>query len=165
MADEPVGNMIYGRLEHLNGEGSWLPQPIVTALEYLRACDFSRMTNQKYEIDGENIFMMINEYETKAVAGKKAEQHRGYIDLHYIILGQEMIGWGVDDQAHEVIDAYDPVKERTSYRTVVDEVYIPLLAGTAVLFFPHDIHRPELDFGGKHTVRKAVIKIKASICQ
>lgn len=165
MEEEHAGNhMIYGTLANINGESTFLPPAIVKSLEYLRQCDFSKLENKKYEIDGENIFMILNEYETKNITDKKGEQHRVYIDLHYIISGQEMIGWGQTHAENEIIDQYDPVKERTSFRVVKDEVYIPLRPGFVALFFPSDIHRPELNYDTVHTVRKAVIKIKADIC-
>lgn len=164
MAAALAGSMIYGSLSGLNGESSFLPKAIIRALCYLRECDFSKLENKKYEIDGEDIFMMLNEYETNAPADKKAEQHRAYVDLHYIVSGQEMIGWGQADDANEVDGPYDIIKERVLYRTVKDEVYFSLKQGAVVLFFPEDIHRPGLDYDGKQTVKKAVIKIKAELC-
>jgi len=156
--------MIYGPLSQLNGEFSFLPEAILTALRYLRTCDFSRLENKKYEIDGENIFMIVSEYETKAPADKKAEQHKTYIDLHYIISGQEMIGWGHNNEANRIADPYDAIKERVLYEIVKDELYFPLKKGMAALLFPEDIHRPGLDYDGKQKVTKAVIKIKADLC-
>lgn len=130
------------------------------AFFYLKNCNFADLENGKYDIDGDNIFMTVSEYETKSLSDKKAEQHRLYIDVHYIIFGQEMIGYGSENKNNQIIDEYDLDKDRTSFKLVVDEIYLALKDGDFAIFFPKDIHRPGLDYDSKHMIRKAVIKIK-----
>ena len=155
--------MLCGRLLVKNSELAFLPAPILRALDYLKKCDWQTLENTKQEIDGENMFMVVAEYETKPPDEKKAEQHQQYIDVHYIISGKEVIGLGYAHEANVVIDSYDSTKDRISYRTIKDEAYLPLLTGMFAIFFPADIHRPGLHCDGQQKVRKAVIKIAASL--
>ena len=156
--------MIYGALTLSNQDLFFVPPAILSALEYLRNCEFKKLENKTYPIDGENIFMIIDEYETKAVADKKAEQHRDYIDIHYVISGEENIGVGFENSGNEMFDPYNAAKERTAYGKIVDEVNILLKSGYFAVFFPSDIHRPGLHCDGTHKVRKAFIKLSAALC-
>ncbi len=155
--------MLYGRLLVKNSELGFLPAPILRALDYLKKCDWQILENTKQKIDGESMFMVVDEYETKPPNDKKAEQHQQYIDVHYIIRGEEVIGLGYANEANVVIDPYDLAKDRISYREIKDEAYISLLTGMFAIFFPADIHRPGLHSNGKQKVRKAVIKIAVSL--
>ena len=47
----------------------------------------------KYPIDGDNIFALVSEYKTKSEAEGKLEAHRKYIDVQYVISGEELMGY------------------------------------------------------------------------
>src|SRR5580704_4265576 len=65
---------------------------IKKAFEYLKQTDFSGMENGKYVVDGDDVFAILQEYDTKNDAHAKLEAHRKYIDVQYIISGEEFIG-------------------------------------------------------------------------
>lgn len=152
--------MEYGQLLNFNSGAKLWSKRMAQAFSYLKDCNFANFKNGRYDIDGDNIFMTVSEYETKSLSNKKAEQHRLYIDLHCIISGQEMFGYGSENKNNQIIDEYDWEKDRTSFKLVENEVYLPLKKGDFAIFFPDDIHRPGLDYDGKHSIRKLVIKIK-----
>lgn len=56
-----------------------------------RACE--NIADGRYEIKGDGIFAMVQSYHTEAYENKRIENHRKYIDIQYIIAGQEIIGW------------------------------------------------------------------------
>ncbi len=58
------------------------------AFDFLKTSDLVNMPCGKYEIDGENIFAIIQEYETKPIEDGKWK-HTKYHDIQYIISGQE----------------------------------------------------------------------------
>lgn len=66
---------------------------IEKAFEYINNTDLKKITPGKYETDDENIFALINEYKTKLESEGKLEAHRKYIDVQYVISGEELIGY------------------------------------------------------------------------
>ena len=46
----------------------------------------------KYEIDGKNVFASVQEYDTKPENEKRFELHKDYIDVQYIVSGEEIMG-------------------------------------------------------------------------
>jgi biofilm protein TabA len=151
--------MLLQKLDSNDRETELLPKTLKEVLKLLKNCYFSTLTNGKYNILGDDIFLIINEYETKNNKDKKAEQHEKYIDIQYMIKGKETIGIGYSNENNKVLDEYDSTKDRISYSVVHDEKQIQLKAGMFAIFFPSDIHRPEVDFEGRQKVRKAVIKL------
>lgn len=155
--------MIIGNLLSNNLEIEILPSVIREVLDLLKRINFKDLENGKYEILKNKIYLIINEYYTKKPEEKKAEQHKIQIDVQYIISGKECIGIGYDNNDNEILDNYDLNKDRISFKTVKNENHIVLQEGMYAIFFPTDIHRPELNIGGKQKVKKVVVKIDKSL--
>lgn len=56
-----------------------------TAFKFLLKKDFFTVENGKYQIDGDNIFAIINEYETKDKNECEVEAHKKHIDIQYVV--------------------------------------------------------------------------------
>lgn len=127
------------------------------AFAYLTATDFSKVEKGKYELDGDNLFAIVNEYDTVSADTEQMESHKRYIDIQYIVTGAERIG-------HDFLktqtpsQAYDPEKdfmlwgEQPSFFTVLQQ-------GMFAIFFPHDLHMPNLMMNAPAYVKKVVIKV------
>ena len=113
----------------------------------------------RYPIDGENIFAIITEAPSRELDKASWESHRKYIDLQYIIKGKEKIGVVQIDKAI-VTKPYTEAREAANY-TAEGEYYIAS-PGTFFLFFPADVHRPNIKVDGFDVVKKLVIKIKVN---
>jgi hypothetical protein len=64
---------------------------VYTALEFLAKTDFNTMELGRYELDGDNIFYMVQSYDTdpeKTIS----EAHKKYIDIQFMVKGEELIG-------------------------------------------------------------------------
>ena len=59
------------------------------AFEYLKTTNLSEKENGKYEIDGENIYVSVQDYNTKPEEEGKFEAHKKYADIQFIVKGQE----------------------------------------------------------------------------
>jgi YhcH/YjgK/YiaL family protein len=129
---------------------------IAHALEYLSKTDFNSMSLGKYEVDGTDIFAIVNEYETKDEADCVWEAHRKYIDIHYIIRGSELIGT-------TLLTSQSPTKEYDEegdyWLFETGESKQVLHAGMFAIFFPHDIHSTSHHPLQKSSVRKVVMKV------
>jgi YhcH/YjgK/YiaL family protein len=71
----------------------FLGQRFEKALRYLAENDLSNTPVGEYEIDGRNVFLKIQEYETTIPEDCKIELHRVYADVQYIISGEEEFGY------------------------------------------------------------------------
>ena len=136
---------------------SGLGERINKAFAYLKQTDFSKMELGKYEIDGDNIFALVNEYNTKDESEGKLEAHKKYIDVQFVAKGSELMGFApLENQ--KVLDDYNQQNDITFFTgeksfTQVDE-------GMFAIFFPTDVHLPGIKVNEKSYVRKVVIKVK-----
>ena len=126
------------------------------ALEYLENNDFSKMEPGKYEIDGSNVYAMIQQYETKPIEIGKWEAHRRYIDIQYIVEGTELIGYA-NLKDLKAIRNYDEVKDFIHLEGKGD--YITAKPGMFVVLWPEDGHMPSIAVNNPSPVKKVVVKI------
>ena len=128
------------------------------AVEFLQRKDLMRLPNGRYELDGENVYAMVQEATLKAWGTGRPEVHRKYFDIQLPLSGEETIGVGRFDpstpgefSAERDIGFYDvPVKPLT------------LRPGEFAVLFPETCaHAPccSEDVPGT-TIRKIVIKIR-----
>lgn len=109
-----------------------------------------------YPIDGKNAYASITEAPSKTPEAAKWEAHRKYIDLQYVIKGEEKIGVAPLASA-TVTEPYDEKKDSAHY--TADGKYYTATPAEFYLFFPSEAHRPNLKVDGFDTVKKMVIKI------
>ena len=141
------------RLAQLN-----LPPRIGKALAALRSGELAGKTPGRYELDGDRIFALVQEYRTKPHSAGKLEAHRRYIDVQFVVTGTEAMGYA-PLEGLAVAEAYDEARDIVFFAGIGDPVTVS--AGMATLFFPHDAHAPGLGLtpAGGEPVRKIVVKI------
>jgi YhcH/YjgK/YiaL family protein len=126
------------------------------ALHYLETTDFSEMAVGKYEVEQKEIFAIVSEYNTKNIEEAKWEAHRKYIDIQYIIKGEEKMGYAYSGSM-ETIESYNPEKDIIFLKGQGD--YLTAKAGTFLIFFPNDAHQPCVAITDSAPVKKVVIKV------
>ncbi len=154
--------MILGHITNINQEGVLYPAALHKGLMYLNNTDFSKVENGKNNIDGDNMIAIVSEYLPDIKENRQAETHQKYIDIQYLVSGEEFIGVACSADGVPEPEGYLAEKDATFYASVNNEIEIKLLAGMYVVFFPWDIHRPGCisQAGGK--VRKVVLKVRAT---
>ena len=136
---------------------SGLGNRINKAFDYLNNTDFSKTELGKYEIDGDNIFALVNEYNTKDEIEGKLEAHKRYIDVQYVAKGEELMGYApLENQ--KVIEDYNEQNDITFFSG--DKSFIQVDEGMFAIFFPTDVHLPGIKVNKKSYVKKIVIKVK-----
>jgi biofilm protein TabA len=128
------------------------------AFLFIKEHDLATMAKGKYPINGTNAFATITEDPSKDFDKTQWESHRKYVDLQYVITGEEKMGQCPVAQA-KVTKLYDETKDVANYEATGKIRDVP--AGTFMLFFPTDAHRPNITPGGNKVVKKLVIKILA----
>lgn len=138
------------------------PRAIQTALRWLQARDVAAMAPGVYEIEGRDIFAQVFDVTTAPQAEKKPEVHRLYIDVQYLASGEELLGFA-PDKGGAVLSESHPDSDLYFYEQAPGEMLLRAEPGSYTIFFPNDIHRPGVMAGAPMTVRKAVVKVKASL--
>jgi YhcH/YjgK/YiaL family protein len=128
------------------------------AFDFLMKTDFSKLEIGKHELDGEDLMVILMEYETKDADECKMENHKKYIDIQYMVEGEELIGISTfHDQVPT--EPYNEVKDVAFYSPEYTSL-VKLQKGYFAIFFPQDLHRPCIKTDRRTLVRKAVFKIK-----
>jgi YhcH/YjgK/YiaL family protein len=129
------------------------------AFKYLSETDFTNMEPGKYEIDGDNVYALVQTYNTKPMSSGKWEAHKQFADIQYIVSGQEKMGFTSFDKVIP-IDGYNADKDYAIYKgegnfLIADE-------GNLAVFFPTDVHMPSLALHIPKEVKKVVVKVRVA---
>lgn len=133
------------------------------AINWIQNADFSQMTPGKYDIQpGNKMFCLLQEMETQPAGQRRAESHREYVDIQYLLAGEETIGVAPAHPDHKVIES-KPEQDIVFFQETRNESQVSLVPGMFAVFFPHDVHRPCCHTHAPSQLRKAVIKIHRSL--
>lgn len=130
---------------------------IEIALRYIQATDFTQLETGKYELEGEQLFAIVQEYDTKDPSTEKLEAHKKYIDVQYVVSGQEKMG-------HALLKAQVPFREYKSDDDFMlfDEApdfFSLVTEGMFTIFYPSDLHMPCILHQRSALVKKVVVKV------
>ena len=129
------------------------------ALEWLQKTRVAGMSAGRYEIDGANVYALVQEYISKPRKQGKLEAHRKYMDVQYIVSGVEQIGYANTEDA-KVSVPYDESKDALFVDTPCDMV--TMRAGMFMILGPQDAHMPGITAISPQTVKKVVVKVIVS---
>ncbi|MCW3464558.1 YhcH/YjgK/YiaL family protein [Chitinophaga nivalis] len=130
----------------------------VRAFEYLTQTDFTTLEKGKYAVAGDDIFAIVNEYDTIATTGEQMESHKKYIDVQYIVKGEELIGHDFK-QDKQPSRAYDEADDYMLFAET-PAFFSKLQQGMFAVFFPEDLHMPNIKVTDPVAVKKVVMKIR-----
>ncbi|MBU0475007.1 MAG: YhcH/YjgK/YiaL family protein [Bacteroidetes bacterium] len=148
--------MIFDAIE--NAETYYgLGEKFKTAFEFLKTTDFNSLKEERVELDGDNIFAMIQKYETKGQKNAKWEAHNKYIDIQYMVSGAENMGFVLADYL-DILEEYNEKNDVEFYEGLGD--FVQVNEGEFAVFFPDDAHMPGLKIKDKEMVHKVVVKIR-----
>ncbi len=133
-----------------------LNERIKKAFEFLEEIDFEAIESGKYNVEGDEIFAIVSEYNTKEHIDARPEAHERYLDIQYVVKGEEYMGYApLEDQ--EVSQAYDADKDLVFYHAEVSPVKVS--EGMFAVFFPTDIHAPGMKIKESAPIKKVVVKV------
>lgn len=128
------------------------------ALEYLEKTDLKNKPDGKYDILKDEIYINVQEYETKEEQDCKWEAHKQYIDIQYMISGSEKIGVA-DIHNFENVIPYDKERDVEFLKTNNETETITLNENDFIILYPFDVHRPQMKNKLVLHVKKAVVKV------
>ena len=128
------------------------------AFEALAAIDEST-PNERITVDGDNIFINLGEYVNKNVDECLFESHKKYIDIQYVVTGEEYIDL-CDQELLKATDDRLDTDDIAFFENTDKFSRADLTEGIFVVIFPGEAHKPCIAPDGKGVkVKKAVAKI------
>lgn len=153
--------MFVGNINDVAGGLAKYPERIRQALRFLQATDFSKLPDGKIEID-DGMYANLQRYETRIPESGKPEAHRQYVDVQYVVEGEEELGWCPLHPRLQVYTPYDAEKDLIFYQDLEPTgSTVPLHKGDFAVLYPQDVHRPcgSLNLEPSH-VTKVVVKVR-----
>ncbi len=146
--------MIFDTLENIkNYEGLG---NVYTALKFLSETDFTKMELGRYELLSDDIFYMVQRYETdpdKIVS----EAHKKYIDIQFMVDGEEIIGVAPISCEKTEIEA-KPENDVWFYECKTEP--LTLIKNSFMVLYPNDLHCPGVAVDTAKACHKVVVKVK-----
>jgi len=151
--------MIVTDLAHAREQSGPVPG-LRKALEFLTAAQARPPADGRIEIDGDRAYALVSSYQTARASEPLAfEAHRKYIDVHFVLSGEEIVAWAPIERL-SVTREYDAAKD-VWFGTLCAGAATPvwLVTGYLAVLYPEDGHAPKLAAGEPVAVKKIVVKV------
>lgn len=158
--------MVLTNLE--NDQNRYLPDKIQKCIEYLKCNDIVKLykTGVHY-IDGLDVKMNYDYYDTKSKEEGKWESHLKFLDIQVILEGEEVIFVrninGLEKELENLDNDIIFYKQNEEEHEL--EVAVPLRKGDVLVLYPEDVHMPGISLNDKMKNRKVVFKVMLSDLQ
>lgn len=126
-------------------------------IEEIKNYDVHEMVKERIELSN-GAYAIINSYETKSEDVVRFESHRKYIDIQYMICGQERV-YQADVSELDIFSHYSEIDDVVFYHDPVECKESILSAGEYLVFGPSDAHKPSVMVDKPRRVKKVVIKV------
>lgn len=131
------------------------------AFDFLRNADWEKIEDGKIElVDGGRLYVAVQSYETREESAARYEVHRKYIDIQFIVSGEEKIGYLPEVGGLAPSVPYDETGDIAFYDAKGGSGAV-LREGSFMILFPGEFHKPSLSLQEPSAVRKAVVKVLA----
>lgn len=118
---------------------------------FLREKNLSELSLGRHDIDGDRLFCKIEKRPGRTRTESRLEAHRKYIDIQYVITGNDEMGWKPVSDC-KIIDM--PYDEKEDVMIFKDEPvsWTNVPAGSFAIFFPEDSHAPLVSMDEIHKI-------------
>lgn len=118
--------------------------------------DVASLPCGRHDIDGDNIFVMVQELDLREVSAARLELHRKYIDVQLLLSGpNEIFGWSEKKDCLTAETEFDEQKDIQLF-TDIPQCFYSVGEGQFSILFPEDGHAPML---GEGHVKKCIFKV------
>lgn len=134
------------------------------AYEFLHRTDLADLPAGEYPIDGDNVYAQVQDYVTEPESRRFWETHKVYFDVHYLVSGEEKIGYCPGTEMHHK-QPYNEADEMYLYGGISqhEQHFIEMKPGDCMIIAPTDGHKPRCAVREGVPVRKIVVKVKADL--
>lgn len=130
-----------------------------TAVGFLETSGRSELAEGRVVVDGEKVYVEVQAYDSVERDTERFEGHRKYIDIQFVVSGEEIISWTSMKNVTET-KAYDAEHDYWLGSAPADKITeVRLGAGQLAVLYPSDPHAPRKAIGSASPVRKLVVKV------
>jgi YhcH/YjgK/YiaL family protein len=135
------------------------PELLKSIFDFIKTVTI-KTENKRYDICGNDVYALVQQYTPHPLSEGKIEAHRKYIDIQAIIRGKEIIGISKLNTLKE-ITAYDSEKDYSLFENAPEQTsHVKLCAGDFMILFPEDGHMPGISVDGQSSeIKKVVVKV------
>lgn len=152
--------MVFDRLENAK-QYYGLGAGIETVLRYFEQfSDDGKDLPEKVSLDGEKVFLIGLNYIGGEEDGSELEAHREYVDVMYVVEGEEKFYHKPFVDVERITTAYDAEDDCTMAAIDPDSAAVHFPAGHIAIFFPQDAHLAAQFWQAPCRVRKWIAKVR-----
>lgn len=148
--------MIFGNVENLS-EYSFLEETIKACFSYAAEHDLMAYEKGRHDISGDEFFVNIVEYTTTAPENRFWEAHKEYLDIHFMLNGEEQID--LNFLKNMTVKEYVPADDFVPMDGDKNASVV-LRNGDFLVCYPNDGHRTAVAVNGPAAIKKAIFKVK-----
>ena len=144
-------------IDNLQNADRCLPlHPVfVGAFAFLRRVDLDQLPSGRHEIDGERLYAIVSRDQGRGCEQSLLEAHRRYIDIQFVVSGEECIGWLPISDRKRVSSPYNADKDLEFFFDR-PATWLVVSPGNFVVFYPEDAHAP---LAAQGPIHKVVVKV------
>jgi len=133
------------------------------AFKFLEEKAYMNQPLGRQDIQGDKVYVLNQKYATTPAESKVGfEAHRKYIDIQYIVAGEEAIEWSPIEEL-EVTSEYNNEKDYSLYKRTKRSTRVNMYPGYFIVFFPDDGHMPCCQRDDPCDVHKVVLKVHVNL--
>ena len=148
--------MIFDSLKNSGLYNSINPR-FARAFEYLKTTDLASLPAGKHPVEGDEIFVNVQERELKKAEDARLEVHNKYIDIQVVVKGTETFGWNERSACTQPDGEFNAEKDILFFGDD-KQTYYTLHEGQFTILFPEDAHAPMI---GEGSIKKIIVKVLA----
>jgi biofilm protein TabA len=160
LAKGTTGEPVSARLEQWKSVAA--TKGLEPAFEYLTGLDPASVTPGRTPIVGDDVYAVASKYTTKAIETARFEAHQKFLDVQYVVSGQETIGFIAAASGLTVLEPYNAAKDVEFFAPPSNYTRLEMRPGQFALFRPGEAHMPNCHLDGPHDVVKVVVKVSAA---
>jgi YhcH/YjgK/YiaL family protein len=124
------------------------------AFGFLAQPGLTEIPDGKYEIAGDRVFALVQRQQGRAISDGQLEGHRKYLDIQFVISGEESMGWRPRAGLSNAM-AYDATRDLEFFEGEPQSI-VRVPPGSFAVFLPTDAHLPLI---GEGPIHKVVVKV------
>jgi YhcH/YjgK/YiaL family protein len=131
--------------------GRWFKE----GFSFLMRSDLKELSPGRHDIYYDRVYAIVENTIGRKRENAQLEAHEKHIDIQLVVSGTDTMGWKLKSTCQKVSRKYDPGDDLQFFADEPD-VWLPVSAGTFVIFHPEDAHMPLIS---PDKLQKVVIKI------
>lgn len=149
--------MIVDSIKRFDFYVSHFPELEVARIHLMRS-NFDELADGRYDLGTDQAYGLLRKYKTTPLESQQFEAHRRYIDIQYVVSGEEYLIYNDIQKLSSVV----PYNETDDYELFSGTgTKLRLSAGDFVILFPQDAHIPKIAVSPEgQAVVKATVKLR-----